>query len=94
MKDGEYIDYYDNGEIRSKCLYLDGKRHGEHIGYYLSGEISHNCNHIGDILHGEFIFYYRSGEISYVWYYIYSECVSELEWISYNRNLKLEFLGL
>jgi len=67
---------------------------GEHIEYFKTGEIYYKCNYLDGKLHGEYISYYLNGEISYVWYYIYSEWVTELEWISYIRNIKLEFLGL
>jgi len=70
MRDGEHIEYYDSGEIQSKCFYLGGEKLCESINYYLSGVI-----------------FYKS-------YYIYGKSVSELEWISYNRNIKLELLGL
>jgi len=51
-------------------------------------------NYIDGYLHGEYTCYYYSGEISYKSYYIYGKFVSEFEWISYNRNLTLELLGL
>ena len=70
MKDGEHIEYYDIGDISSKCNYKDGEKHGEYIGY---------C---------------PSGEIRYKYYYINGKKVNELFWISYNRNIKLELLGL
>ena len=43
---------------------------------------------------GEQIGYFNSGEISFKYYYINDKLVSEFEWISYNRNTKLELLGL
>jgi len=66
----------------------------EHIDYYLSGEISYKCNYLDGKRHGEYIRYYKSGEISYKYYYIYGKSVTKFEWISYNRNNKLELLGL
>ena len=94
MKDGENIGYYDSGEMRSKCNYLGGKLHGDHIAYLISGVISIKCNYLDDNLHGEYINYGESGDIKSKYYYINGDDVDELEWICYNRNLKLEFLGL
>jgi len=94
MKDGEHIEYYTSGEIYSKINYLDGKLHGEYIYYYTIGEISSKINYLDGKLHGEYIGYYSSGEISYKYWYLYGESVTELEWISYNRNIKLKLLGL
>jgi len=70
MTDGEHINYYETGEILSKCWCLDGNRHGESIIYFKTGEIESKC------------------------YYINDNLITELEWLGYNRNLKLELLGL
>jgi len=94
MNNGEHIEYYSDGEIRYRCNYLGVNRHGEFINYYISGEISSKCNYLGDNRHGESTFYGRSGDILTIWYYIDGKSITELEWLSYNRNLKLEFLGL
>jgi len=94
MTDGESITYYDTGEIYYKCNYLDGELHGEYICYYISGEISYKINYIDGKKNGECISYYESVEISSKSYYINDKFVSEFEWISYNRNIKLELIGL
>jgi len=44
--------------------------------------------------HGEYIQYLLTGEMWSKINYINGEFVTELEWISYNRNIKLELLGL
>jgi len=94
MKDGEHIEYFNSGEIFSKNSILCGKYNGESIDYYKSGEIKYKCFYIDGNLHGEYIRYYSNGEITYKYYYIYGDDVTELEWLCYNRNLKLELLGL
>jgi len=94
MKYGEHIEYYDTGEILYKINYLDGKRDGEYIGYYSSGEISYKMNYIDGKRHGGYIRYFKDGEINYKSYYINDNYVTELVWLSYNRNLTLELLGL
>ena len=55
MKDGEHIEYYDIGDISSKCNYIDGKRHGELIYYYPSGDISSKYYHINGNLVSELV---------------------------------------
>jgi len=94
MKNGEYIEYYGSGEIFFKINYLDGKKHGEYINYYRCGLISIKCWYLGGGLHGECIHYFTNGELNYKSYYINGVDVTKLEWISYNRNLKLELIGL
>jgi len=51
-------------------------------------------NYLDGKRQGEHIDYYLSGEIKYKCSYINDNLVSELDWISYNRNLKFELLGL
>jgi len=94
MTDGEHIEYFDSGDIWCKCNYLGGKGHGEYIDYYLSGEILSKSMYLDGERHGEYIRYYKSGEITYKYYYIYGKSVTKLDCISYNRNIKLELLGL
>jgi len=94
MKDVEDIKYYKTGEILSKCNYLGGKRHGEYTHYFISGEISYKYSYLDGKLHGKCIYYNESGEITSKSYYINGKFVSEFGWISYNRNIKLELLGL
>jgi len=94
MTDGEHIEYYENGEIWFKCNYLGGKLNGEYITYFTSGNISYKENYLDDKKNGEYISYFKNGEITNKCYYIYGIEVSEIYWTSYNRNRKLELLGL
>jgi len=94
MKDGEHIGYYSSGLISSVRNYLGGELHGEYINYFTSGNIIFKYSYLEGKKHGEFIDYYSSGEISYKFYYINDNLVTELEWLCYNRNLKLDLLGL
>ena len=67
---------------------------GEQIGYFNSGEILSNRNYIDGNRHGEYTNYFIDGEINYKYYHINGKMVTELEWLSYNRNLTLQLLGL
>jgi len=93
-KNGVSINYFRSGDIESKSWYLDGKRNGEYIKYFISGDIKCKCNYIDGEVHGEYIYYYINGEVECKYYYICSNEITELDWISYNRNIKLELLGL
>jgi len=94
MKDGEHIEYYESGEIRYKYNYLGGKLNGENIYYYESGKIYSKCFYIDGDLNCEYISYFKDGELWSKRYFINNIHVTKLEWISYNRNIKLELLGL
>jgi antitoxin component YwqK of YwqJK toxin-antitoxin module len=89
MKDGEYIEYHE-GKIYYRCNYLKGKLNGEYIDYYTSGDISYKCNYLDGNLYGEYITYFRGGEVSSKNFYINTYKVTDQEWSSYNRNIKLE----
>lgn len=39
IKQGKYIQYYENGNIKNVCFYKDGLNIGKEIGYYESGKI-------------------------------------------------------
>jgi len=60
----KYKTYYDSGQIKSKCNYIDGKKCGELIEYYKDGQIIMKCNYIDDELCDEYIRYYNDGQIS------------------------------
>jgi len=94
MTDGEHIEYYHSGGILSRINYLCGINNGECIYYYETGEISSIINYKDGRKNGESINYFKSGLILFMKYYINNIKVSEFEWVSYNRNLKLELLGL
>jgi len=64
------------------------------ICYFRSGEISYKMNYIDGDLHGEYIRYFKDGEIYYKSNYLGGKPVTELEWLSYNRNIKLELILL
>jgi len=91
---GEYITYYRSGDILSKCNYIDSKKNGEYIEYYMTGEIDFIETYSNGKMNGTSISYYISGEIYSIYYYIDNNRVSDEEWLSYNRNLILESIGL
>ena len=38
-REGKYISYHQNGEIKRKSHFKDGKKEGEDISYYQNGKI-------------------------------------------------------
>jgi antitoxin component YwqK of YwqJK toxin-antitoxin module len=92
MKEEEHIEYYSNGEMMYKLNHKDGNAHGKHIYCYENGNIWFMCNYLDGKLHGESIHYYKSGEIESKLYYINNDVVTDQEWLSYKRNIKLEYI--
>jgi antitoxin component YwqK of YwqJK toxin-antitoxin module len=66
--------------------------HGEQIGYYSNGKISSKKNYINGEYHGEQIGYHSNGQIFYKYYYINGKFVSQEEWISYDRKIKMKII--
>jgi antitoxin component YwqK of YwqJK toxin-antitoxin module len=65
IKQGQFIDYFEDDTIQLVCHYVDGKLHGRHTMYFPNGNIDTYSNYSNDKLHGEYIKYYETGN---VWY--------------------------
>ena len=49
---GIIIEYYDNGQKKSECGYVDGKKHGQEIGYFKNGQKEFEFNYNDGEVHG------------------------------------------
>ena len=58
---GDIVINYENGKIKSKMSYLDGKAHGEFISYYENGKINSKSNYVNNVEHGECLLYFEFG---------------------------------
>ena len=59
----EYIKYFENGQIRSKGVYKNGKREGEHLSYLENGQIKSSIDYKNSKYDGLWIDYYENGTI-------------------------------
>ena len=41
--EGEYKDWYSNGQLYKHCFYKDGKLHGEYKWWYSDGQLDTHC---------------------------------------------------
>lgn len=68
-KQGEYIQYYDDGLYYDKphifevCNYIDGKKNGCQKTYYFNGQIETICYYTDDKQNGEFRSYFQNGNL-------------------------------
>lgn len=76
---GEKISYFDNGSIKSKNNYLNGKYNGEQIIYYENGNVEDIENYINGINHGLFIHNYEDGNL-------YSKTLYDMDKIVYKNE--------
>jgi antitoxin component YwqK of YwqJK toxin-antitoxin module len=55
---GEYVSYYENGQVEQKCNYFDGLKHGEYVLYWSNGNVWTKCTYVHGKLHGEYTSYH------------------------------------
>lgn len=61
LKDGEFLSFYDNGQIEYKAFYKKGKKNGVVYKYYPDGELAFKMNFVEDLQHGETYYYSKDG---------------------------------
>lgn len=69
IKNGEYIDYYEDGQIERINNYKNGEYDGKIIGYYESGQVKFEKNYRDGQFEGRMISYYENGKTKYEAYY-------------------------
>ena len=62
-REGEWLEYYKNGEVKEKSNFKDGKAEGESLRYYKSGELKNKNNWKDGKLEGERLYYYKNGQL-------------------------------
>jgi antitoxin component YwqK of YwqJK toxin-antitoxin module len=67
--DGEYIEYFENGQIKAKENYLNGAHNGNFFYYYKNGNMRLKITYEMSALNGEYIQYYENGQIKKIEYF-------------------------
>ena len=62
-REGEWLTYYKNGEVKEKSNFKDDKQEGESLRYYKSGELKNKNNWKDGKLEGERLYYYKNGQL-------------------------------
>jgi antitoxin component YwqK of YwqJK toxin-antitoxin module len=62
---GIIIDNYENGDIKLKATYKEGKQNGESIGYHENGQISYKATYKDGKMDGEYSFRQKDAPIVY-----------------------------
>ncbi len=60
---GEYLNYYDNGQLYEVASYVNGKEHGEYLSYYDNGQLWYKTNYLNGKREGETVTYGEIGEL-------------------------------
>lgn len=58
---GRFVEYHENGVIKTIIHYKDDKKHGEFIYYYENGNKNSECNFVNGKIHGKEITYDING---------------------------------
>ncbi len=69
-KEGEWLEYHKNGNLKFKGNYRDGKKEGEWLEYYENGNIKSKGYYKNGQKDGTWIFYRESGKLKKVRRYI------------------------
>ena len=87
-KEGLWVKYYKNGNVKYSWNYKDGKKEGETLIYYKNGQLEKKGNYKDDKKEGEWLNYYKDGQLQYKGNYKYGEY--DGEWLNYYKNGQLE----
>jgi antitoxin component YwqK of YwqJK toxin-antitoxin module len=60
---GEYLNWYDNGQMYEKCNYVDGKMNGEYLEWYSNGQMMIKGNYVDGKINGELLKWHSNGQI-------------------------------
>ncbi|MGB0806665.1 MAG: hypothetical protein ACPGRC_08240 [Salibacteraceae bacterium] len=61
--EGDYLEYYENGQLYSKTIYKDGLRQGTAVLFYENGTIKREKTYVNDQVEGKVIHYAKDGTI-------------------------------
>jgi antitoxin component YwqK of YwqJK toxin-antitoxin module len=106
VKNGKWVDYYENGQIRTKLQYSSkninlsnaanrnsyGNKIEKYTYYYPNGQIRFTLDYSNDkIVDGKFVEYHQNGQEKSVGYL--KNGLRDLEWIEFYENSKIASRG-
>ena len=62
-KEGEWVEYWGNGQLMSKVSYKNGKEEGEWVGYHGNGQLSSKGSYKNGLWEGDWVEYYGDGTL-------------------------------
>lgn len=84
IKEGDFIYYHDNGQIKSKGLYVNDKKEGPWITWHYKGSLYLNENYKNGELHGEYKNFYSNETLSGQGVYKNGHYDGEWNWYHFN----------
>ena len=86
-KDGEWLEYHENGQLKIKRNYKDGKLEGESLWYHKNGQLESKGNFKDDKKEGEWIHYRSNGKLWRKYYYKEGKKDGKWTWYDTYGNL-------
>ncbi|MCB9197123.1 MAG: hypothetical protein H6600_01590 [Flavobacteriales bacterium] len=62
--EGEQLEYHDNGQLKEKVNFKNGRQEGELLGYFRNGQLAMKEFYINGDRDGECLYYHENGQIS------------------------------
>ena len=62
---GSYVSYHENGQLKSKTTFKDGKQDGLEESYHENGQLESKVNYKDGKQEGIFEFYFEDGQLLY-----------------------------
>lgn len=66
---GEFKEYYKDGQLKEQCFYKNGKKEDEYKEYYENGVLKKQCFYKNQLRQGECKEYYDTGQLHELCYY-------------------------
>jgi antitoxin component YwqK of YwqJK toxin-antitoxin module len=89
QKQGEYKWWYENGQLRLHCFYVDGKRHGEFKRWHENGQLWMHCFYVDGKRQGEYKAWWTNGQLYIHCFYVDGKLHGEYKlWHSNGKQWK------
>ena len=88
LANGQYEIYYQNGQLKERATYKDGKADGIFETYFENGQLKWRHTYKDGIQEGLFLGYLENGQLS--WRHTYKDGKEEGLYVRYNKDGTLE----
>lgn len=86
--DGDVIEYFDFGTVKTSCKYINGKKHGICVSYHANGQKMIQESYERGVKHGYFFAYDETGKEIGRKFYKYGTELNSEELVKYQEALK------
>jgi antitoxin component YwqK of YwqJK toxin-antitoxin module len=88
LRDGVWIEYYDEGNILRKSNYKNGLKDGEEVTYHKNGKINSIATYYTGFLHGKWTKWHQNGDLDEQGEYMGGKAEGHWIYYFYDKNKK------